>query len=165
MNLTTYFFEDDGRIPNNPGLPVLLYAGAFQQDPRQAEAILNRNNWRNSWVNGVYGYHHYHSNSHEALAVLEGSAVLMIGGTKGKEIEVHAGDAIVLPAGTGHKLLRASAGFSVAGAYPDGMSYNTRTGRAEERPRVLEDIQRVPLPEQDPVYGDEGPLLRTWTTT
>ncbi|WP_235947882.1 cupin domain-containing protein [Paenibacillus glycinis] len=164
MHLSTYFFEDDGRIPNNPVLPALVYAGAFRTAPHEAEATFNRNDWRNGWVNGVYAYHHYHGNSHEALAVLGGSALLMIGGENGNEIEVQAGDVLVLPAGTGHKLLRAGAGFSVAGAYPGGMSYNTRTGNAGERQRDLEDIRLVPLPDQDPVFGREGPLLANWKT-
>ncbi|MBM7564760.1 uncharacterized protein YjlB [Paenibacillus sacheonensis] len=164
MNVVTYFFEDDGQIPNNPNLPVLLYAGAFQEDPFQAEARLKENNWRNSWVNGVFGYHHYHSNSHEVLAVLSGTALLAIGGEQGKEIEVQAGDVLVLPAGTGHKKIRSSGSFSVTGAYPDGMSYNTKTGQSGERPQALEDIMRVPLPDRDPVYGDEGPLIRIWAT-
>ncbi|WJH33500.1 cupin domain-containing protein [Paenibacillus sp. CC-CFT747] len=162
MNISTYFFEDDGQIPNNPDLPVLLYAGAFREDPVQAEARFNLNNWRNSWVNGVFPYHHYHSNSHEVLGVLKGSALLVIGGEKGKEIKVQAGDVLVLPAGTGHKKLRSSADFSVAGAYPEGMSYNTKTGEAGERSQVLEDIKRVPLPNQDPIFGDEGPLQSNW---
>lgn len=164
MRLSTYFFEDDGRIPNNPALPVLVYAGAFRGDPRQAIAIFNRNNWRNGWVNGVYAHHHYHGDSHEALAVLRGSALLMIGGAHGDEIEAQAGDVLVLPAGTGHKLLRAGEGFSVAGAYPDGMSYTTSTGNAEERNRDLANIRRVPMPDQDPVFGREGPLQSNWNS-
>ncbi|SFJ67962.1 Uncharacterized protein YjlB [Paenibacillus sp. UNC496MF] len=162
MNIATYQFEDDGRMPNNPDLPAIHYAGAFRDDPLGAEAKLNRNNWRNSWVNGVFAYHHYHSNAHEALAVLKGSARMLIGGENGQALEVQAGDVLVLPAGTGHKKLGSSADFSVAGAYPDGMRYNTRTGEPGDRPQALEDIRRVPLPDRDPVFGEEGPLLTYW---
>ena len=35
-------------------------------------------------------------------------------------------------------------------------------GRPEERPRVLENIAKVPLPAADPVYGEHGPLIEHW---
>jgi uncharacterized protein YjlB len=37
-----------------------------------------------------------------------------------------------------------------------------RTGEPDERPEVLENIRKVPLPEADPVFGNEGPLLEHW---
>jgi uncharacterized protein YjlB len=161
-NVLIFYFEDDGTIPNNPDLPVLFYQGVLKDKAGEAEAVFNRNNWLNSWTNGVFAYHHYHSNAHEVLGVLRGNALLQIGGESGKKVEVHAGDIIVLPAGTGHKKLGASPDFKVAGAYPNGMSCNLKTGRKEERPAVLNEIKQVPLPEQDPVYGDQGPLIMQW---
>ena len=33
----TYLFKDDGRVPNNPALPVLVYKGAVDvESPRSA---------------------------------------------------------------------------------------------------------------------------------
>ncbi|AJY74662.1 cupin domain-containing protein [Paenibacillus beijingensis] len=160
--IRTYRFEDDDVIPNNPQLPVVVYIGAMAERPGEMESVFNRNNWRNSWINGVFGYHHYHSNAHEVLGVVSGSAVLQLGGDEGEKIGVHGGDVLVLPAGTGHKRLTSSVDFSVAGAYPDGMDYNLNTGAAGERPRALEEIARVPLPETDPLYGEDGPLLNIW---
>jgi uncharacterized protein YjlB len=162
LNVVIFYFEDDGTIPNNPDLPVLLYQGALKDRAGQAEAVFNRNNWLNSWTNGVFGYHHYHSNAHEVLGVLRGNALLQIGGESGEKFEVHAGDVIALPAGTGHKRLGASPDFRVAGAYPNGMSYNLKTGSKVERSTDLAEIKQVPLPEQDPVYGDQGPLVIHW---
>ena len=86
----------------------------------------------------------------------------MIGGPSGDMIEVMAGDVIVLPAGTGHKCLESSNGFTVIGAYPDGMDYNMKYGKPGERPEVLEDIKRVPLPNEDPIFGGDGPLIKKW---
>ncbi|MEK4438690.1 hypothetical protein [Paenibacillus sp. FSL K6-2862] len=161
-NLETFYFKDDGVIPNNPNLPVLLYKGVWSKDPSRAESLLNSNNWGNSWINGVFDYHHFHSNAHEALAVVSGFVQLILGGDKGQRVYLQTGDIVVLPAGTGHKRLEASSDFRIAGAYPGGTSYNTRTGDPRERPEVLREIGNVPIPETDPVYGNEGPLLELW---
>ena len=155
-------FKDDGSIPNNPSLGVAIYPGAFKDKPEVIEKTFNCNDWTNSWTNGVFDYHHYHSNTHEALGVRSGSAVILVGGEKGQELEVNTGDVVVLPAGTGHKKISASADFQVVGAYPGGVSPNKKTGDPDDRPYVLEDILNTPLPKFDPVFGDEGPLIETW---
>ena len=162
--VTTLFFQDDGKIPNNPKLPVLLYSGALRSQARETERIFNQNGWLNSWSNGVFPYHHYHSNAHEVLGVISGSAVLQLGGEQGSEVELCTGDVVVLPAGTGHKRISSSNDFLVAGAYPEGMEYNTRRGEASDRPLALEEMNSVPLPASDPVYGSDGPLIREWST-
>ncbi|WP_141499767.1 cupin domain-containing protein [Paenibacillus luteus] len=164
MNSTviTFRFDDDGIIPNNHQLPVLLYLGAAKDKPSQMEALFNYHNWRNSWTNGVYDFHHYHSNSHEVLGVKSGSSTIQVGGELGKAIELHAGDIILLPAGTGHRRLSASQDFQIVGAYPDGMDYNLRRGKESELPLALEEISQVPIPETDPVYGFDGPMRSLW---
>lgn len=160
--VNTYYFADDGRIPNHPSLPLILYSGALKEKLDHIEAVFNNNTWRNSWTNGVYGYHHYHSNAHEVLGVQSGSATIQAGGEHGKNLTIHAGDIIILPAGTGHKRLHTSPDFKVVGAYPNGMDYNLRRGEVGERPQVLEEIRKVPLPDMDPVYGSAGPLIELW---
>jgi len=154
------FFQDDGSIPNNPLLPAAIYKNVLP--PEKIEAAFHKHNWLNSWTNGILNDHHYHSNTHEVLGVIKGDARLMIGGPSGDVIEVTAGDVIVLPAGTGHKCLESSNGFSVIGAYPNGMDYNMKYGKPGERPEVLEDIKHVPLPNEDPIFGDDGPLFKKW---
>lgn len=155
-------FEDDGTIPNNPSLPVIFYPGAFKTHPQEIESTFNLNNWRNSWVNGVFDYHHYHSNTHEVLGVRAGSARLLLGGQKGEAIKVNTGDVLVLPAGTGHKKLTSSSDFEIVGAYPDGKDYNIQTGSPGERPQVLEEIKQVEVPSTDPVYGNRGQVVDRW---
>lgn len=155
-------FKDDGSIPNNPSLAVAIYSGAFKSNPEKIEETFNNNGWTNSWTGGVFDYHHYHSNTHEVLGVGSGSALLLIGGEQGQQIEVNAGDVAVLPAGTGHKKISTSEDFQIVGAYPGGVSPNKKTGDLDERPYVLEDIRNTPLPQKDPVYGNEGPLLDEW---
>lgn len=163
--IKTFHFEDDGRIPNNPALPMLVYKGGIPTGKRSAaacRALFDDHNWRNSWVNGVYNFHHYHSNTHEVLGVIAGTATLALGGPEGIELDVSAGDVLILPAGTGHCNLGSSDDFRVVGAYPDGMSWDLCRGEPEERPEKVENIKEVPLPEEDPVYGEEGPLLNEW---
>jgi uncharacterized protein YjlB len=163
MLVTKYFYyEDDGIIPNNPELAVILYSEVFKEKTAQVERIFNSHNWRNSWTNGVFDYHHYHSNVHEVLGVTRGTATLHLGGEQGNLLVVVAGDVLVLPAGTGHKKVSSSFDFQVVGAYPNGMDYNLLTGLASDRPKALAEIKRVPLPQTDPVFGDHGPLTNTW---
>lgn len=155
--------EDDSSIPNNESLAVVIYPGVFKDNPERIEETFNKNGWTNSWTNGVFDYHHYHSNTHEALGVRSGSAVILLGGDYGQELEFHTGDVAVLPAGTGHKKISASDDFQIVGAYPGGVSPNKKVGHLDERPYVLEDIQNTPLPLKDPVYGKKGPILENWT--
>lgn len=162
-----YFFEDDGRIPNNPDLPLLLYPAALPEDertPANCKKRLARNDWGGAWVDGVFSYHHYHSNAHEVLCVVGGRASLTFGGPEGETLEVEAGDVVVIPAGVGHKKEGSSGGFSVVGAYPRGQeNYDLRTGEEVERPEVLENIRGVSLPDADPLFGVDGPLLQRWS--
>jgi uncharacterized protein YjlB len=160
-------FEDDGNIPNNPTLPLLIYPQVLtddEQDPSHCEELLAENGWGGAWVDGVFPYHHYHSISHEVLCVVAGSASITFGGPEGEMVEVVAGDVVVIPAGVGHCRESSGGGFSVIGAYPQGQeNYDLRTGEEGDRPEVLENIRNVPLPETDPLFGGEGPLLRRWS--
>jgi uncharacterized protein YjlB len=161
----TILFKDDGTIPNSK-YPLLIYHGAFSETGSPGASWLEKrfsaNNWTNSWRNGVFPYHHYHSISHEVLGVYSGSALLHLGGEKGQKIRVQTGDVLVIPAGVGHKRLEASADFGVVGAYPDGRDYDVLRGEAGDRPKADENIAVVPLPKTDPLLGREGGLLHHW---
>ena len=161
-----YRFEDDGSIPNNPALPLLVYqqtlAGSVL-DSSSCKELLSENGWGGAWVDGVFPYHHYHSNAHEVLCVIGGSASIAFGGPEGETVEVSAGDVVVIPAGVGHCNRGSESRFSVVGAYPRGQeNYDLRTGEDGERPGVLENIGNVAMPESDPLFGEEGPLLKRW---
>lgn len=165
MDVQTLYFQDDGRIPNSK-YPVLIYRDCFTgRGDAGAEWLEKRfaqNDWKNSWRNGVYNYHHYHSNTHEVLGVYQGSGLLQLGGEKGEKLRVSAGDVVVIPAGVAHKNL-GSENFAVVGAYPQGRSHDMNTGKKDERPGADKNIETVPIPEFDPVEGVKGELKKMWS--
>ncbi|WP_347551034.1 cupin domain-containing protein [Pseudalkalibacillus hwajinpoensis] len=162
-NVEKLFFTDHGAIPNNPDLPLVLYRGILSGYIESCAEQFAINNWTNSWKNGVFDYHHYHSNTHEVLGIVGGTAVITFGGEQGEAVEVNKGDVVVIPAGVGHKKERGSADFKVVGAYPNGMDHDLKTGKPEERPKVIENIQNVPSPDKDPILGRNGPLIEIWS--
>jgi len=159
-----FSFRDDGVFPNSV-LPVLLYRQAFTEAEDRASVVEQRfaeNDWTNSWRNGVYSFAHYHSTTHEVLGAYGGAATLRLGGEHGKNVEVHGGDVIVIPAGVAHQNIGASADFAVVGAYPDGREWDLLRGLPGERPKVNRNIAALPIPDNDPIYGPEGPLPQIW---
>ena len=161
-----FLLTDDGAIPNNPQMPLLVYGGALQfpaGDPAAVcEQLFSANGWGSSWRNGIYSFHHYHSTAHEVLAVASGTASVQFGGENGPVIDVQMGDVVLIPAGVGHKNLSASRDLLVVGAYPLGQSWDLCRGTPDERPWAVVNIARVPLPTSDPIYGKQGPLTSHW---
>jgi uncharacterized protein YjlB len=125
------------------------------------EDLFERHGWGDSWRNGVFDYPHYHSRIHEVLGVARGSANIRFGGERGRTLAVKTGDVAVLPAGTGHQCLGASADFLVVGAYPAFGTYDVCT-KPDDRIAALQSIPRVRAPNEDPVYGAHGPLMKLW---
>lgn len=165
LDCRPYQFEDDGSIPNNAELPMLVYSAALKNhrsDPASVKELLNKHGWSGVWINGIYSYHHYHSTAHEVLVVTGGSATVQFGGKEGEELQIQKGDAVLIPAGVGHCKLNSSMGFRVVGAYPDGQNWDLCRGKPSERPQVLENIKQVPLPKADPITGDREPLFTYW---
>ena len=61
-----YLFADDGVVPNNPRLPLIVYRGALETGGDAAAScvtLFDRNGWTGAWKNGVYAHHHYHSSA------------------------------------------------------------------------------------------------------
>ena len=164
--VTTYLLPDDGRIPNNPTLPLLVYGGALQlpaDNPAAlCERVISASGWGNGWRNGIYSFHHYHSTAHEVLAIARGKARVHFGGENGPRLDVGPGDVVIIPAGVGHKNLGSSRDLLVVGAYPPGQTWDLLRGDPEERPWALENIAAVLLPQTDPIYGAVGPILTHW---
>ncbi len=163
----THRFADDGRIPNNPALPLVLYRAGISlvgsPDPEDVvEKTFAANGWSGIWRNGIYPYAHYHSMIHEAMGVARGRATVRFGGEHGQEIEIVPGDVVILPAGTGHQCLRQTPTLVVIGAYPPTGKFDLCRGSRTEHAKALASIPKVPPPATDPVFGKEGPLLALW---
>jgi len=154
------------QVPNHPRWPLLVYPQAVPiegPDPAAAfERLFARNRWPAAWRNGVYPFHHYHSDGHEVLGVYGGEVTVLFGGEGGIAITARPGDVIVLPAGTGHKKIASNAGLGVVGAYPDGHHPDLCIAKTANAARAAERVARVPLPAADPVHGPDGPLFRYW---
>lgn len=160
--------EPNGFIPNNPVLPFLLYQGVLElSDGDRARFIMdlfNKNQWSNAWVNGIFGYHHYHSITHEVMGICSGECLLQLGGEGGETFTIQAGDVVLLPAGVAHKNLRSTPNFSCVGAYPFGLPYDINYGKEAEMEEAVNNIDELVLPRTDPVYG-YGPLQAYWPGT
>ena len=160
----TRVFRPSGRVPNSRW-PVLIYRGAATASAIALEALFRRNGWGNSWRNGIYSFHHFHSTAHEVLGIATGRVRVILGGEAGDPIDLTTGDVAVLPAGTGHKRIEASPDLLVVGAYPAGRDWDlVRADEidAQEYEAALSRIAAVPRPATDPVVGPDGPLLRLW---
>ena len=127
LTVETYRFADDGIVPNNPALPLVVYRGALPAAGDRASAcerMFAEHGWPDSWRNGIYADHHYHSTAHEVLGIARGSARVRLGGEGGQTVELRAGDVVAIPVGIALKRESASADLLVIGAYPCGQRPN-----------------------------------------
>jgi uncharacterized protein YjlB len=160
-------FDDDGETPNNPCLPLLVYRAAVtvagEHDPAVPfERAFARHGWSDGWRNGIHPFLHFHTVTHEVLGIARGRATVQFGGARGQALTVEAGDVVVLPAGTGHRRLSSSDDLLVVGAYPRNASFDQRRPGQVDHGKAVAAIAKVPLPEMDPVHGQEGPLMTMW---
>jgi uncharacterized protein YjlB len=161
VKVVCHLLAADGSIPNHPRWPLLVYPGALEISSAEAfEDLFRRNRWPAAWRDGVFPFHHYHSNAHEALGVYSGEVTVQFGGDSGVTVTAKPGDVIVLPAGTGHKKLSSRGALGIVGAYPEGSDPDTCMPPFARN--NLQKIARVPLPACDPVYGPDGPLFTYW---
>lgn len=152
----------NGKMPNNARLPVLLFRRVFQAErelTEKLEGLVRRHGWIPEWRNGVYPFHHYHSTAHEVLAFSRGEARILLGGDPpvGREVTVRAGDIALLPCGTGHCRVSASADFLVSGAYALGQSWDLLRDAPDAQ--ALARMKALPFPELDPTGGA---MARHW---
>jgi uncharacterized protein YjlB len=163
-----HHFEDDGKTPNNAALPLMIYRSAVHRrrglDPAAIfEVLFAANGWKSSWRDGIYDFLHFHTRTHEVLGIARGEARVQFGGDKGRTVSLKSGDVIVVPAGTGHRRISASEDLLVVGAYPSsaGRYDEPKPGELDHRTAVRR-IAKVAPPTHDPVYGQDGPLMKAW---
>ena len=65
------------------------------------EMLFDSNGCPPRWRNGIYSFHHYHSNAHEVLGIANGNARVQLGGPHGLAVAVAAGDCVLLPLAPG----------------------------------------------------------------
>ncbi len=155
----------DDRFPHIT-LPVLLYKGILDlpwfMPSRLIKSIFAKNRWLNFWTDGMLPYHHYHPNTHEAIGFYKGETILKLGGHHGETIKVEKGDVLVIPAGIAMKNLGDQDQVKCVGAYANGIQAETFTGEAGELNVAVQELKRVAMPVEDPVFGPKGGLVRLW---
>lgn len=162
MQIISQIIPSSPFFPNNPKLPFLIYKKALSENaPGAIEKLFHKNGWIRSWVNGMYPFHHFHSNTHEVLGIASGTCKTQIGGNLGPFFDIEKGDVLILPAETSHKNIKSSDDFVSIGAYPIDIQYDMLKGDKEDS-EILKRILEVPLPKSDPVFGENGPLFGFW---
>jgi uncharacterized protein YjlB len=161
----TILLVDDGIFPNSH-LPVVHYKNAVRLPLVFAgtalQMIFKRNNWTNNWKNGIYTFHHYHSNTHEVIGVYKGQTTLMLGGDNGVEVTIKKGDILIIPAGVAHRNLGDEKQVLCIGGYPEGKQFDMQVGKPGERPQTDRNIFSVRIPDTDPLEGRNGTLVKLW---
>jgi uncharacterized protein YjlB len=154
-------------VPNNRRFAVAVYRAAIPGTAfadgdlaAEFEALFEHNQWPPQWRDSLFDYHHFHSTAHEVLGVAAGSAEVIVGGPGARVVTLRAGDALLLPAGTGHCLQAFAGNLHVVGAYPPGQQWDIR--RDALTPGELAAMEALPFPPSDPVLGERGPVVEQW---
>jgi len=167
MQQPQQYFINDGIFPNSI-LPVLYYPNGLQLpllfSAMHVKNIFEKNDWGNNWRSGIYTYHHYHSITHEAMAIIKGKTILQLGGDNGIELTVQKGDVLVIPAGIAHKNLGNEKDVIAIGGYPGGRNYDMNYGNPGERPTTDSNIKKLPVPSTDPLLGNANGVPKIWKT-
>jgi uncharacterized protein YjlB len=70
---------------------------------------------------------------------------------------------IILPAGVGHYSVDNSVEYQFVGGYPNGAEWNLKFSlKKEDSPSILAEIENIPIPQKDPLFGIDGPLSTYW---
>ncbi|KAM0330858.1 hypothetical protein ACHAQA_003813 [Verticillium albo-atrum] len=167
VHVSQHLIPAHDRTPNTSlqHKPLLLYRHAFSHSTTASAIeghLLALGVVHPQWRYTMYSRTHFHSTTHEVLCVSHGRARLCFGGEANNErVEtvVEKGDAIIVPAGVGHRLLEdLDGGFEMVGSYPVGKSWDMCYGKVGEEARI-EGIRELGWFERDPIYGDHGPVL------
>jgi uncharacterized protein YjlB len=164
MTIETHVLRGNGRIPNSR-LPLLIYRSVVKTGPVDMEDALRRNQWPPDWHSsfGMYPRHHFHSDTHELIAVTRGTLTGRFGGHDGISAKLSAGDVVVIPAGVGHFGEAITEDLRLTGAFPAGCAiHDFRLGYVDEYSRMVVRARNVTIPAMDPLYGAGGPVTELW---
>lgn len=160
---TLNIIQPSGGVPNNT-LPLMLYHHV-SHEPLLAEffeQLFAKNDWPPRWRYPVFTYTHFHSNTHEVLGVYAGNAKIQFGGEEGPIVDISRGDAVLIPAGVGHKQIAASEDFMCVGAYPENHEPDKFLDKPEQLEKVQGNVAKVDKPKTDPVMGEQGGICKFW---
>src|ERR1700748_2455531 len=88
----SYRLRPDGETPNNPKYALIVYRSPVELDPQYdpaavLETLFAKNRWGDSWRYTMYGYNHFHTQTHECLGIAKGKLLAQFGGKRGRQIE------------------------------------------------------------------------------
>ena len=176
LKVTTHQIPAHAHTPNTSlqQKPLLIYHSVFPSSHNLTAAsieshLLAQGVVKPQWRYTMYSTSHFHSTTHEVLAISSGRAKLCFGheDSPSRILQtVERGDVIVVPAGVAHRLWEdlseGGEGFEMVGCYPTGFNWDMcyGDGRAGEDNKVLEEMIRgLSWFGRDPVYGERGPVL------
>ena len=151
-------------FPGNSRYPLLIYKQVFSSNDlaEEIQAWLKNNDWGSSWIDSIYDFHHYHSNTHEVLVIIAGVCLVQFCGEQEVILTVEQGDTVIIPAGVAHKRLEKSADFRCIGAYPFDVGYDMNYGKKQEYADAIKAVKNVGLPGKDPIFGEKGLIFDYW---
>ncbi|KAL6407070.1 FAD-dependent pyridine nucleotide-disulfide oxidoreductase [Ilyonectria robusta] len=132
VEIKQYHLQPTALVPNSPR-PLLHYKNVLPRNPGTSHCnqvqvwdMFSKHGWDTQWINryGSTQLSHYHSQAHECMAVLSGSATIRFGVADtsedldantwgsawedgGVELVAEAGDIFVIPSGVSHKTFAA----------------------------------------------------------
>ncbi|PLB55844.1 hypothetical protein P170DRAFT_50869 [Aspergillus steynii IBT 23096] len=170
----TYHLSPTLHAPNN-SLPVLHYRNVLPRPLSESSAteFLTSHKWEKRGTWGAISTRHFHPNSHECYGIFQGTSTLLLGAAGGDldpsagiKVTLHAGDVLVLPAGTAHSSVDGDDNpeYRYVGVYPEGCPrWRNEYGKEPIDLHALRrEIDAVAMPLEDPVYGEDGPLCQLW---
>ena len=168
MHIEKFDLRDDGRVPNHPTYPLLLYRAALTAAGAAlgADAMIRTfaaHGWGGAWINGIYPFQHYHARSHEVLGCAGAAVEVQFGGPDGPHVAFEPGDVAIIPAGVAHCRISQDTNIIVVGAYPAGQEdWDLKRDNPGDYLAALSEIPEVAAPTADPVTGSASPLLDHW---
>ena len=160
---TIFPADVEAGIPNSP-LPLIVAGSAVLPvpSPDAVHALLRGNGWRGTWTSTIDDFWHSHVTGHEVLVCAAGSARVGFGGPAGIALDMVPGDAVIVPAGVGHRRLSATPGFAVVGGYPPGQDGTVTRAGGMDLDAARQAIALLALPDADPLSGDSPGRLAAW---
>lgn len=149
-------------------MPILYYPDALKELLEETDrhqnllVFFNDNGYSNGWINGIFNYHYFHSNTYEVLGCIAGRSTVQLGGPGKDEYAFNKGDVILIPAGVAHKLTGSTDDFKIVGAYPNGMELDTQRGNALDYDAIKNRSYDTLVPATDPVTKFRGPVREYW---